>query len=135
MQTTTSNRRWIGFALLAVLASGLGACASMGRAYHSAIMRGSILEASGDRVYLCIGSRDGAAVGQELTVVKFVKGPLEVSRTGPSYRREGTGKVRITEIVDEHFAWAEVTAGDAAVGSLVELELPSVAPEHQRGRN
>ncbi len=88
--------------------------------YHGYIMRGSIIEASDSEVYLCIGSKDGATVGQELDVYKLIR----VTRARPTFRREFTGKVKITEIIDEHFAKAAVISGKAARDDIVELVPP-----------
>ncbi len=81
------------------------------------IMKGSIIETSDSEVYLCIGSKDGASVGQELDVYKIVR----VTRARPTFRREHTGKVKITEIIDEHFAKATVISGKAEKDDIVEL--------------
>lgn len=80
-------------------------------------MKGSIIEASNSNVYLCIGSEDGAVVGQELNVYKVIEG----TRARPTFRREYTGKVKITEIMDEHFAKATVISGKAEKNDIVEL--------------
>jgi len=88
--------------------------------YHRFVMKGSIIETSDSDVYLCIGSRDGAAVGQELDVYKI----LQTKPQPTFFRREYTGKVRITEIVDEHFARATVISGKAEKNDIVELTRP-----------
>jgi hypothetical protein len=85
--------------------------------YHGLIMKGSIIEASDSDVYLCIGSKDGASVGQELDVYKIVRG----TRVKPPFSRVLTGKVKITEIIDEHFAKATVISGKAEKNDIVEL--------------
>jgi hypothetical protein len=85
--------------------------------YHRFLMKGSIIEASDSEVYLCIGSKDGASVGQELDVYKVIRG----TRARPTFRREHTGKVKITEIIDEHFAKATVISGKAEKDDIVEL--------------
>ncbi len=85
--------------------------------YHGFLMKGSVIEASDSDVYLCIGSKDGAAVGQELDVYKVI----QVTRARPTFRREYTGKVKITEIIDEHFAKATVISGKAEKNDIVEL--------------
>ena len=92
-------------------------CATL---YHGFVMKGSIIETSDSDVYLCIGSRDGAAVGQELDVYKI----LQTKPQPNFFRREYTGKVRITEIVDEHFARATVISGKAEKNDIVELTRP-----------
>ena len=96
----------------------LAGCASMQAARHNYIMRGSILEVTDDTAYLCIGSADGAQVGQEFTVYKFHR--VSSQRTG-GYERINTGRVRITEIVDEHMANAKIISGEAKVNYIVEL--------------
>ncbi len=88
--------------------------------YHGFIMKGSIIESSDSDVYLCIGSKDGAVVGEELDVYKVIR----VTRARGTFKREHTGKVKITEIIDEHFAKATVTAGKAEKNDIVELVHP-----------
>ncbi len=96
----------------------MSSCATV---YHGYLMKGSIIEASGSDVYLCIGSKDGAAVGQELDVYKIIR----ATRARPTFRRELTGKVKITEIIDEHFAKATVISGKAEKDDIVELVRPN----------
>ena len=99
----------------------MSSCATMGqKVYHGFIMKGSIIEASGSDVYLCIGSKDGATVGQELDVYKI----LQRRSKATVFRREHTGKVKITEIIDEHFARATVISGKAEKNDIVELIRP-----------
>ncbi len=85
--------------------------------YHGFLMKGSIVEASNSDVYLCIGSKDGASVGQELDVYKVLQ---RQSKATP-FRRVQTGKVKITEIIDEHFARATAISGKAEMNDIVEL--------------
>jgi hypothetical protein len=99
----------------------MSSCAAMGqKVYHGFLMKGSIIETSDSDVYLCIGSKDGASVGQELDVYKVIR----VTRARPTFRPEHTGKVKITEIMDEHFARATVISGKAEKNDIVELVLP-----------
>ena len=88
--------------------------------YHGYLMKGSIIEGSDSEVYLCIGSRDGASVGQELDVYKVIPG-MKATRT---FRQQYTGKVKITEIIDEHFAKATIISGKAEKNDIVELVRP-----------
>jgi len=69
---------------------------------------------------ICIGTRDGAKVGQELDIYNIIS----VSKTRPTFQREHVGKVKITEIVDEHFAKAKVISGKAEKNDIVELFVP-----------
>lgn len=99
----------------------MSSCATVGqKVYHGFLMKGSIIETSDSEVYLCIGSRDGASVGQELDVYKIIQ---RQSKATP-FRRVLTGKVKITEIVDEHFAKATVISGKAEKNDIVELIRP-----------
>lgn len=104
---------------LALVASG---CASTGAGYHRHVMRGLVVGVVDQDVSICIGTRDGAKVGQELEVYRIVKqssGPK-----GPAtYDREKTGVVRIEEIFNEHFARASVVSGEVKEGSVAELEV------------
>lgn len=86
--------------------------------HHGFFMKGSIIHTTDDGVYLCIGSKDGAVVGQELDVYKIT---FTGQPKAPSFKREKTGKVKITEIVDEHFATAAVISGKAEKNDIVEL--------------
>ena len=88
--------------------------------YHGFLMKGSIIEASDSDVYLCIGSKDGASVGQELNVYKIAQ---RQSKATP-FRQVHTGKVKITEIIDEHFAKATVISGKAEKDEIAELTRP-----------
>lgn len=97
-------------------------CASVQKAEHKYNMRGSILESTGDEVYLCIGSADGAEVGQEFNVYKFIKIPRAGKSTPQTFLREETGKVQITEIVDVHYAKAKILQGEAKENYIVELQ-------------
>ena len=99
----------------------MSSCATMEqKVYHGFLMKGSIIEASNSDVYLCIGSKDGAAVGQELGVYKVLQ---RQSKATP-FRRVQTGRVKITEIIDEHFAKATVISGQAEKNDIVELTRP-----------
>jgi hypothetical protein len=92
-----------------------------GSVYHKYLMRGTVLEATDGKIYLCVGTSDGAKAGQELTVVRFVKEEAEPHGV-LSFNREVVGKVKIMEIVDEHMANAKVISGEAKVNDIVELE-------------
>jgi hypothetical protein len=112
------KRDYILGAVLSISIIALAGCASLDSINHKYIMRGQILEAEGTDVYLCIGSKDGAEVGQEFAVYRFVKS----GRRYPSVIKEEKGTVKITEIVDEHYAKAKVLAGEPKVNDVVELK-------------
>ena len=97
-------------------------CATFQTAKHKYIMRGQILEATDEGLYLCIGSADGAKAGQEYKVYKFVRMQQGTKSIRPNYRKEETGTVKITEIVDEHYAKARILTGEAKENYVVELD-------------
>lgn len=110
----------IGVVAVAVLLfASFSACASLHQAHHAAIMRGAVLSAVDGEILLCIGSRDGAQAGQELKAYEYVR---STSQRGTGFTRRQIGVVRITEIVDEHFARASVVSGSVKENAIVELD-------------
>lgn len=101
---------------LSILLSG---CAPNIR--HGWIMRGQILSVTDDDVTICVGQRDGAAIGDEFDVqhITVVPGPPKGS---PSFKRADAGHVRIVDLFDEHYARAHVLRGTPAVNDVVELQ-------------
>jgi len=114
------KRTLIGLLFVNLLVSVAG-CATNSPTYHNYIMRGQIIEVNDNIAYLCIGSSDGASVGQELAVLKFGRMPPPSRSTAPRFKRDEVGKVRIIEIVDEHYAKATVLTGEVKANSMVEL--------------
>ncbi len=114
MYRKISLKRAVFLVLATFIVFLMSSCATV---YHGFLMKGSIVEASDSDVYLCIGSKDGASVDQELDVYKIIQ---RQSKANP-FRRVLTGKVKITEIIDEHFAKATVISGKAEKNDLVEL--------------
>ena len=118
MKSTPVSTAWL--VLWLAIATG---CASLDTLRHEYIMRGQILDVTDGQAYLCIGSAHGAQVGQELTVYRFTRVATPIPVKGnPPFKKEPTGTVRITEIVNEHFARAQVLTGKAEVNSVVELQ-------------
>ena len=120
MLQNINRTRWIVSVMAAVSLIVLTACATMDKEVrHGFFMKGSVLETYDSEVYLCIGKKDGARVGQELDVIKITSSGHP--KAGLVFKREKTGKVRISEIIDEHFAKAVVISGKAEKNSIVEL--------------
>lgn len=105
--------------LLLALASSAQAQESSFR--HEVLMRGQILEAHSGALVVCVGEADGAEVGQVLDVVRHQRISRSPKATGPRFRREPVGQVRITELFDTHYAEAEVVTGKPKVNDTVEL--------------
>lgn len=100
----------------------ISGCAKMESAYHENSMKGQILEVTDNVAYLCIGSRDGAKIGQEFSIYKYEKIPNISKFSGQKFKREEVGSVKIVEIVDEHYAKATVLSGEAKINYMVELK-------------
>ena len=118
-------KRKLGLAVItSFVVLGLTACSTFSHARHEYIMRGQVISAEGNNVYLCVGNRDGAQVGQELAVNRVSSRPGSPKASMPIFTRTLVGRVRIGEIVDEHFAKALVLTGDVQTNDVVELENP-----------
>jgi len=89
---------------------------------HKYLMRGQILDVEDKGLVVCVGTADGAEVGQELDVIRHKRIPTPPKSPLPRFRRETVGKVRITAVVDGHYAQAEVITGDVRVNDTVELQ-------------
>lgn len=109
----------LAIASIAMLGAVPAAAAGIG---HSFFMRGSIVADEPEGKVVCIGSEDGATVGQVLDVYRTVIQPGPSSKgTGPTYRREARGHVRIDHVYNTHFAHVTVVDGTPAVHDIVEL--------------
>ena len=105
---------------LTMLILASGGCGDLETARHKYTMRGQILEIQGEIAYLCIGSDDGAQVGQNFTVYQFERQP-SLHRGIAFYKRKKTGSGTIVEVYDEHMATAQITNGEAKEHYVVEL--------------
>lgn len=105
-------------ASLAMLSAVPAAAAGVG---HSWFMRGSIVAEDAAGKVVCIGSDDGATVGQILDAYRVVQNPGPSKVAGPNVRRERAGHVRIDHVFDAHFAHVSVVDGAPAVHDIVEL--------------
>lgn len=91
---------------------------------HGWIMRGQVLAVDDGVASVCIGTRDGAKVGQVLSVEHVTIKPAPSPKSGsPTFSRSNAGQIKIIELFDEHYARAQVVAGNPAVNDVVELEL------------
>jgi hypothetical protein len=111
-------------AFLVILVVAMAGCSRMDTARHEMLMKGQFLEVTDNSAYLCIGSKDGAEVGDQFAVYKFtrVANPDSKYAAHPKYDREQVGKIKITEIVDEHMAKANIASGEVKPTYFIELE-------------
>lgn len=87
--------------------------------YHKAIMKGRVVSATGNEGVICIGSKDGAEVGQVWKTAR-----IEIRGTGKTSKHiwVPAGSVKIVEIVDEHFAKVSAIDGKLEVDYVAELQ-------------
>jgi hypothetical protein len=111
------------FCSLLGLSMTLVGCAE-GGVRHGWIMRGQVLAIDNGVATVCVGTRDGAKPGQVLTVERItMKPPVSPKNGSPTFVRSDAGRVRITELFDEHYARAQIVSGNPAVNDVVELEM------------
>lgn len=104
-----------------VLSSVLAGCVP-GGVRHGWIMRGQVLALDDDVATVCIGTEDGAKVGQVLDVHHIVIKPGP-PKQGQTVVRTDAGKVEIVDLFDGHYAHAKVRAGSPALNDVVELQM------------
>jgi hypothetical protein len=116
MKTNAMRNRMVVIPLLMILLMTMG-CATMESARHEYFMRGQVLDVEGGTAYLCLGTEQGAKVGQEFTVRRYVN--IGGARGG-NYRVDNVGTVRITE-VESHMAYANILTGKVKANDIVDL--------------
>jgi len=108
------NGRFVStFLVILLMVTG---CATMEAARHEYLMRGSVLDVQDGTAYLCLGTEQGAKVGQVFTVSRYVH--IAGSRGG--YNVEYVGTIKITE-VESHMAYAKILTGDVKANDVVDL--------------
>jgi hypothetical protein len=83
-------------------------------------MRGQVVRAEGDVAVVCIGSKDRVQLGAEFDAYEF-RYQGAISEGTDNYSRHKVGVVRITEIIDAHFARAKIVSGKVESRNMVEL--------------
>lgn len=109
-------------AILSFSIFSMAGCAMMEASRHQYLMRGQVLEVSGSEAYTCIGSAEGGKEGQEYTVYRVARSLAAPQKQVPVFNRQIVGEVKITEVVDEHYAKARVLKGDVRVYDVVQLK-------------
>lgn len=95
-----------------------------GGVHHGMIMRGQVLDLENGVATVCVGTQDGAKVGQVLDVYRFSSRVNSGSpKGGVTYSRSDAGRVKITDLFDEHYAHAQVLTGNPTVNDVVELRV------------
>jgi hypothetical protein len=107
--------------VLVLVTSFITACANS-QFYHETIMRGQIVGFDKNEIVVCIGTNDGADIGQELQVYRSNWEDMSVETLeGDGYKYEYVGKVKIVSIVNDHFARAKILDGKLNKYDMVEF--------------
>jgi hypothetical protein len=114
------KKRTVWNVLLVLLFATTMGCATLESAGHKYVMRGSVLDVSDGTAYLCIGTEQGAKVGQEFTVYRYIRMIGYPKGKHPAYRTETVGRVKITN-TESHMATAKILTGDVKEKDVVEL--------------
>lgn len=92
--------------------------------YHEFVMKGSVIDVAEEGIYFCIGTPEGAKVGEEYDAIHVSRDISGHPRSAPRFKHVKVGRVKIEEIVDVHYAKAKVIEGRVAKGDLVVLGRP-----------
>ena len=106
------------FLVLVLVTTFITACANSSF-YHEKIMRGQIVGFDTEEIVVCIGTNDGADIGQELQVYR--SNWDNTSLEGDDYHYDYVGRVKILSIVNDHFARAKVLEGKLIKYDMVEF--------------
>lgn len=87
---------------------------------HKYLMRGQVISTDNDSIVVCIGTSDGAEVGQVLNAYRNVMND-DNDEGADFFMQIEIGQVRINEIVDEHFAKVSILKGDIKKHDMVQL--------------
>ena len=116
------NHNRLFLCLLLGLAFTLSGCID-GGIRHGWIMRGQVLEIDSGVAIVCVGTSDGAKVGQVLDVHRDTHVLSGSPKSGATYKRSDVGRVEISELFDDHYARARVLSGSPATNDIVELQM------------
>lgn len=113
------TRMVLNVLLVILFATSMG-CATLESTRHGYVMRGAILDVSEGMASLCIGTEQGAKIGQEFTVYRYIRTVTSPKSHQTSYRVETVGRVQITN-TESHMANAKILTGDVKENDVVEL--------------
>ncbi len=96
--------------------------AAEGGWYHEFVMKGSVIDVAEEGIYFCIGTPEGAKVGEDYDVLHVSRDISGHPRSTPRFKHVKVGRVKVEEIVDVHYAKAKVIDGKVEKGDLISLE-------------
>ena len=111
--------RSIWLLLVLAMMTSLAACTTGQAVYHGVLMKGHVVDQDANGPIVCIGTEDGAKVGQQLAVYHNDRNPVQ--KTSSPIIRTDAGTIEIVEIFDAHYARTKVIRGQIRIGDTVEL--------------
>lgn len=112
------NKRGITVLIL-LLTLLIGGCANS-NFYHETFMSGVVAEVNDKEALVCISGRVDLKPGTVLDVYKLDQSSVAVIHDNWGYQRKLTGQVKVTEIVDEHFAKVTLVKGRVRKHDMIE---------------
>ena len=110
---------YLKISLLVAIVMSLSSCTGSFR--HDYLMKGQVIAINDNQsVVVCVGTADGARIGQELNVYTFVE-RHSVTEGVEQFVRNNVGKVVLEEIINEHYANAKVLSGEVGLNDMVQL--------------
>lgn len=104
--------------VMAIFAIGLAGCANSDFS-HEYLMSGQVVSTDSG-VTVCVGEANGAEVGQVLTAYRIVD-TGNIGEGDSTFKKVDIGTVKISKLVDDHFAEVTVLNGEIKKHDMVQL--------------
>lgn len=111
-------KQWV-FPLVLAITLLLGGCANS-QFYHDSFMSGVVAEVKDKEALVCISGRPDVQPGTVLEVFTLRQGSNAVFHDNWGYQRLLSGQVKVTEVVDEHFAKVTLIKGRIRKHDMIE---------------
>lgn len=105
--------------VIAIFAIGLAGCANSDFS-HEYLMSGQVVSTDSG-VTVCVGEANGAEVGQILTAYRIID-TGNIAEGDETFSKVDIGKVKISKLIDDHFAKVIVLNGDIKKFDMVQLD-------------
>ncbi len=102
-------RKIVKYGAVIILIGLLAGC-SGNQMLHEYFYKGQVIGIEGDEIVLCIGSRDGAETGQNLSVYRYIY-EGSITEGEEAYGKAYIGQITVNKIVNTHFARAKIISG------------------------
>lgn len=97
----------------------LGGCANR-QSFHESFMSGVVADVTENGALVCISGQSDIQPGTLLDVYRLQQGTNTVIHDSLAYQRIHTGQVKVTQVIDEHFAEVTLVKGRIRKHNMVE---------------